>query len=167
MLPLNQLQWPNIQMCALVKYKTFRVNFSLFWSIRLKSGSAVTTNLKPILVHTKFRQFCLFCVFSIWWHCGPDWYGPWAAFCPGQNKVTHPQCHLRCPSGLSVGAHPLHLLSAFPGQYHQQAWGILPLLCWWHTTLPEHNPHFSCFPLNIHTHHLLGGDRGVDEAQFS
>jgi len=25
----------------------------------------------------------------------------------------------------------------------------------------------SRFPLNIHTHHLSGGDRGVDEAQFS
>ena len=32
---------------------------------------------------------------------------------------------------------------------------------------PDDNPHFSCFPLNIHTHHLPGGDRGMDEGKFS
>ena len=147
MLPLNQLQWPNIQMCALVKYKTFRVNFSLFWSSRLKSGSAVTTNLKPILVHTKFRQFCLFCVFSIWWHCGPDWYGPWAAFCQSHTPTMSPAVSLRAqcwgpPSSPSI-CFPWAISSAGMGyptiamlMTHNSTWAQPPLLL-----LPSQHPH--------------------------
>ena len=88
---------------------------------------------------------------------------------PGSLQIEPTHSHLRCPPGFSPWPHPLYPLPHPPWSGHQPPRFLIPLLCRRHTALCQcHSCHptFNITVIPIKTHHVPGGDKGMDGAQF-
>ena len=81
-----------------------------------------------------------------------------------RHKVFNPACYLRCPPGIRPRPPAVHNLHAPPRPCHQPARCVVSLLCRRHTAVHQDITIFII--ITIHTDHLPGGDKGVDEPQL-